>query len=685
MKNHLRNATSPYLMQHAGNPVEWYPWDEEAINLAKEHNKPVLLSIGYAACHWCHVMAHESFEDPETAAIMNKHFVCIKVDREERPDLDQIYMTFVQMTTGSGGWPLNVFLTPDLEPFYGGTYFPPEDRYGRPSWKKILYSVSKFYREDKTALNDNLHKIRQAFELSLEEKPGDALPAPDDLNHAARELADLYDQHNGGFGQAPKFPAVQVLTFLLAYYHRTGDPEYLQIVTHSLNKMARGGIYDQIGGGFSRYAVDDQWRIPHFEKMLYDNAQLAVLYTEAYQITRDPYFREITRGILAFVGSEMRHDDGGFYSSLDADSEGIEGRYYVWDKPEIDAALGDRSNIFCAYFGITGSGNFEGKNIPYVSQPIGETAKKFGKTTAEIEEILRTGIKKLKNIRDKRIRPGLDNKILTSWNALMLSAFARAYQVFGDHHYKDILEQNIRFIQKNLLLKNRLYRSFNHGQARLAGYLDDYAYLIQGLIDAYETVFEQSYLELAYDLLKDVNRRYYDHEKSGYFYTANEHQNLIYKMKDLHDQSIPSANGVMLQNLLRMHTITADQDLLTLAEQMMQGYLPDCRRNPYAFGSFLIAMDYYLTRPIEIVIVTRDDHSFKDLLKPLFETYFPHRHVIILHEQDPMPLISNTITTGKTTIGGKATAFICRDFTCSQPVTLPEDLELLLRTKYLQK
>ncbi len=678
MKNRLKDSTSPYLLQHAQNPVAWFPWGDEALELAKKTDKPILLSIGYAACHWCHVMAHESFEDEKTASIMNEHFICIKVDREERPDLDQIYMTFVQMTTGSGGWPLNVFLSPDLEPFYGGTYFPPEDRYGRPSWKKILLSVNRFYHDDKSALNANLEKIRTAYDMTLVEKSGDTLPTLNDLTKTAHELALLYDPNNGGLGKEPKFPAVQPLTYFLYHYHRTGESRYLDMVTFSLNKMACGGIYDQIGGGFARYTVDGQWRVPHFEKMLYDNAQLAVLYLQAHQITKDPYFEEIVRGILGFVSMEMRHKDGGFYSSLDADSEGVEGKYYIWSKTEIDNILGDQSNIFCNYFGVSSAGNFEGKNILYIPDPIEVTAKKFNKNTDEIKSILAHGIKALKLVRDKRIRPGLDDKILTSWNALMLSAYARAFQAYGDPEYKKIVEQNIDFIKTHLLVGGQLLRTYNRGKASIPAYLDDYAYLIGALFDAYEAFFNEEYLQWAYDLLGEVNRRFYDKQGAGYFYTAADHQHLIYRMKDVHDQSTPSATGIMLQNLLRFYTITEDNELLGMAERMIRNYLPDSLSNPYTFGSYLQALDYYLTRPYEFIFVTKEDRPNMDLLTSVFTRFLPHRVVILIREGHPISFLSNAISADKKSLDGKTTVYLCHNFACSQPVTESADLLRLL-------
>ncbi|TFG94984.1 MAG: thioredoxin domain-containing protein, partial [Calditrichales bacterium] len=547
--NHLIHETSPYLLQHAHNPVNWYPWGAEALNKAKEENKPILLSIGYAACHWCHVMAHESFEDAQTAELMNSLFVCIKVDREERPDIDQIYMQYVQMTTGSGGWPLNVFLTPAQVPFYGGTYFPPEDRYGRPSWKKILTSVNHFYHEKKSELNKNTEIIRDEFRKSNQIISGSILPERQLLDQVGEQLKSFYDKENGGLGRAPKFPAVYPLAFFLRQYKTTGDAQYLDMVTHSLKKMAMGGIYDQVGGGFARYSVDDKWLVPHFEKMLYDNAQLVPLYLDTYLVTTDPFYLNIVKETLSFVSRELLSQEGGFYSSLDADSEGIEGKYYVWDKSEIDAFLGQEiSPVFCHYYGVTAQGNFEGKNILNVRQEISETAARFNLSIAETEKIVNKSRKTLLTERARRVRPGLDDKVLTSWNGLMLTAFARTYQVQHDPAYKEIIVNNIAFIKKNLYTGDHLLRTYGKQKAKYHGYLDDYAFLIQGLMDSYEALFDTEYLSLAAELMAYVNEYFWDEKDGGYFYTSSEQEKLLERLKDVHDQSIPSGTSIMLLN-----------------------------------------------------------------------------------------------------------------------------------------
>ncbi len=440
--NHLANETSPYLLQHADNPVDWYPWGEEALSRANSEDKPILLSIGYAACHWCHVMEHESFEDPETARLMNELFICIKVDREERPDIDQIYMKFVQMTTGSGGWPLNVFLTPDQEPYYGGTYFPPDERYGRPSWTRALQSASNFYRKNKQKLKENIDIIKEEFKKSHEEGSLSDIPNSDIMQSGARQLAGLYDSRFGGIGQAPKFPAVYPLSFFLRHFKNTGNKDYLDMVTHTLESMAKGGIYDQVGGGFARYSVDEKWLVPHFEKMLYDNAQLVPLYLDAFMLSGNEYFKQIAIGTLTFIMRELLSPEGGFYSSLDADSEGVEGKFYVWGKPEIDDLLGaKKSEVFCDYYDVTENGNFEHKNILHIQTDIQSSAKRFNLSTDEIKKILEESRKILLEARSKRVRPGLDDKILTSWNGLMLSAFARMYQVDRDEVYKKVIEE----------------------------------------------------------------------------------------------------------------------------------------------------------------------------------------------------------------------------------------------------
>jgi uncharacterized protein len=673
--NRLIDETSPYLQQHAHNPVDWYPWGEEAFEKARTENKPILVSIGYAACHWCHVMEHESFENEETAKMMNELFVCIKVDREERPDVDQIYMQFVHMTTGSGGWPLNVFLTPQLEPYFGGTYYPADDRYGRPSWQKTLNMTSNFYHNEKESLNKNLDIVRDAFNKSMVESSGNNVPDKNTLDAAAKNLSSAYDAQYGGLGRAPKFPAVQPLSFFLRYYKSTGNKDYLDMATHSLRKMAEGGIYDQIGGGFARYSVDNKWLVPHFEKMLYDNAQLVPLYLDTYLITKDEFYLRVVKETLEFVSRELKSEDGGFYSSLDADSEGEEGKFYVWDKSEIDELLGENSAIFCDYYDVSDKGNFESKNILNIQTDLSTSAKRFEKSENEMQKILDDCSNILMNARDKRIRPGLDDKVLTSWNALMLSAYARAYQVTRDEKYKTIIEQNVKFLKTHLLKNGELLRTHNKGKSQYNAYLEDYAYLIAALLDSYEALFNTEYLEWAKELLEYTNQKFWDEKDDGYFYTSAGQKNIIYRMKDDNDQSIPSGSAVMALNNLRFYSLTEDAVLIEKTEKIFKKYADKLESNPYGYGSYLHALDFYLQKPQEIVIVLPEDKSANKYYNSIFGQYFPNKLIVSINQKNESLLFTASLLQGKEPIDGKTTVYVCHDFACSQPIFSVEDFE----------
>jgi uncharacterized protein YyaL (SSP411 family) len=679
-KNHLANETSPYLLQHADNPVNWYPWSDEALDRAKSEDKPILLSIGYAACHWCHVMEHESFEDPEIARLMNDLFVCIKVDREERPDIDQIYMKFVQMTTGSGGWPLNVFLTPDQEPYYGGTYFPPDNRHGRPSWKRVLESASNFYRKDKQKLQENIDIIKKEFQKGQEEDGYSDIPDLEVMDQSARQLTSAYDPGFGGIGRAPKFPAVYPLSFFLRQYKNSDNKDYLDMVTFTLEKMAKGGIYDQIGGGFARYSVDERWLVPHFEKMLYDNAQLVPLYIDAFLLTGNIFFKQIAEGTLAFVMRELRSPEGGFYSSLDADSEGVEGKFYVWDKSEIDQLLGaEKSKVFCDYYDVTENGNFEHKNILNIQTDIETSARRFNLSTDEVKKILAESGEILLVARSKRVRPGLDDKVLTAWNGLMLSAFAKMYQIEQKDSYRDVIKNNIDFLKKNLYKDEYLLRTFNKGQAKYQAYLDDYAFLIQGLLDAYEALFDVSYLEWAYELTEYTNSKFWDDDKYGYFYTSSDQEELIERLKDEHDASLPSGSAIMMMNLLRFYSITESNDFLDIVENILKKYGKRMVSNPYGYASYFLGLDFYIQKPKEIVLVLPGDSNAEDYYDTIFKSYLPNKVVIAIQDDKQAPTLSASLLQGKVPIEGKITAYVCHNFACSQPVFTTNDLSKLLK------
>jgi len=677
--NHLANETSPYLLQHADNPVDWYPWGEEALSRAKSEDKPILVSIGYAACHWCHVMEHESFEDPETARLMNELFICIKVDREERPDIDQIYMKFVQMTTGSGGWPLNVFLTPDQEPYYGGTYFPPDERHGRPSWTKVLQSASNFYRKNKQKLKENIDIIKEEFRKGHEEGSLSDIPDSDIMQSSARQLASLYDPRFGGLGRAPKFPAVYPLSFFLRHFKNTGNKDYLDMVTHTLESMAKGGIYDHVGGGFARYSVDEKWLVPHFEKMLYDNAQLVPLYLDAFMLSGNEYFKQIAIGTLTFIMRELLSPEGGFYSSLDADSEGVEGKFYVWEKSEIDDLLGaKKSEIFCDYYDVTENGNFEHKNILHIQTDIQSSARRFNLSTNKVDKILEESRKILLEARSKRVRPGLDDKILTSWNGLMLSAFSRMYQVDRDEVYKKVIEENIVFIKNNLYADGHLLRTYNKGKAKYHAYLDDYAFLVQGLLDAYEALFNVEYLEWAHELLVYTNQKFWDDDKFGYFYTSSDQNELIERLKDEHDQSIPSGTAIIMINNLRFYSFTESNEFLDRTENILKKYGKRMVSNPYGYASYLLGFDFYTQKPKEIVLVIPQNGDAEKYYDTIFKTYLPNKVVITLEDDQTASTLSASLLQGKEPIEGKITAYVCHNFACSPPVFTTEELKKLL-------
>ncbi len=678
--NHLISETSPYLLQHAHNPVDWYPWGEEAFRRAREENKPIFLSIGYSACHWCHVMEEESFENEETAALMNKLFINIKVDREERPDVDQVYMKFVQFSTGSGGWPMSVFLTPDKKPFYGGTYFPPEDRYGRPGFQKLLQMVSDYYHNQKDQLQKNLKQVEQAFQTELAEGSASEIPTRADFNSAAEQLTRFYEPEFGGIGNAPKFPAVQALTLFLRAYKNTGQQHYLDMVEFSLENMAQGGIYDQLGGGFARYSVDKEWFAPHFEKMLYDNAQLANLYLDTYLITKNDFYLTISNEILAFVRSEMSSEEGGFYSSFDADSEGEEGLFYLWTKEEIYNLLDDKSAaLFCRRFDVRKEGNFEQKNILHISVPVKELVTEFNLSEQEIKSRIQQAKTVLLKERAKRIPPHLDKKIITAWNGLMLSAFARNYQVTGKKDDKIIIEKNATFLQEKLIRGGELLHTYKDRQAKFTAYLDDYAALIQGLLDAYEAVFKSEYLRLSKILVKQVNKQFWDSVNGGYFFTSSKQEQLIQRMKDDSDQSIPSGTGIMALNLLRLFSLTEETGLLKKAEQIFSKYGSNYVSNPYGYASHLNALDFYLAKPKEIVIVLPQGESADTLLQTVQHQFLPNKVVVLQSYGDKESPVNASILQGREAQNGMPTAYVCYNFSCSLPVTTAQDLLKLLR------
>jgi uncharacterized protein YyaL (SSP411 family) len=679
--NRLINETSPYLLQHAHNPVDWYAWGEEALEKSRTENKPILLSIGYSACHWCHVMEHESFENEDIAQLMNENFVNIKVDREERPDLDQIYMNAVQMMTHHGGWPMTVFLTPEGVPFYGGTYFPPEDRFNMPGFPRVLLNVSDAYQtrsdeitKNAVALLSELRRVNRAPET------GQTL-SMDMLDSAYRATIKNYDETHGGFGGAPKFPPAMTLEFLMKVFYRTGEERALEIVRHTSEKMARGGIYDQLGGGFHRYATDAVWLVPHFEKMLYDNALLSRQYLHLYQLTHDAFAREIAEGTLDYVVREMTDSSGGFYSTQDADSEGHEGKFFVWTIDEIEAALGkNHARLFSAYFNVTLAGNFEGKNILNVTRSIAEVADSAEVSVKELENVLKTGIQTLFELREKRIKPARDEKILTAWNGLMLASFAEAAAILKRDDYAEIARNNARFVLSSLLQDGLLLRTSKDGKSKLNGYLEDYAFFIDGLITLFETTGEFEWLDSATELTNKMIEEFWDDDDGGFFFTGKSHEELIVRSKDFYDNATPSGNSVAADVLLRLSHLTGNEDYQRRAVTIFRLNALGMQRYPPAFGRALCALDFHLSIPKELVILgDLNDPDTRELTAVAWESCLPNKVVMYASEADAQERQALPLLAGRTLLNGRPTAYVCEQFTCKQPVNDADALRAQLQ------
>jgi uncharacterized protein YyaL (SSP411 family) len=671
--NNLINETSPYLLQHAHNPVDWYPWGETALAKARTENKPILLSIGYSACHWCHVMEHESFENEEIATLMNENFVNIKVDREERPDLDQIYMSAVQMMTGQGGWPMTMFLTPEGVPFYGGTYFPPADRYNMPGFSRVLLSVAEAFRSqpDQVA-NTATAMLGELRRVGLSE-PSREMLTVELLDTSARRIAANHDRVNGGFGGAPKFPPAMTLEFLLHTFYRTRVSEVLAMVEHTARKIAAGGMYDQLGGGFHRYSVDAKWLVPHFEKMLYDNALLARFYLHLYQATKDPDARRVAEETLDYVVREMTDASGGFYSSQDADSEGHEGKFFVWSRQEIIDALGRQAGeVFCEYYNVTESGNFEGENILNVTSSLEAVAKKHNLPFAEARAIVEVGRQKLFDIRERRVKPARDEKILTAWNGLMLTAFAEASAILDRSDYRRVAEMSAGFLLDHLQKDELLLRTYKDGDAKLNAYLEDYACLIDGLISLYEATGTVKWIESARSLAGTMIDEFWDDESGGFFFTGKSHEQLIVRSKEFLDNATPSGNSIATHSLLRLSLLIGDEDYRRRATAILHLMADQIRRYPSAFGFALSALDFYLDAPLEIAIVGRaDDSRLRELLQAFWQTYLSNRVLALCtgdfeHSASVVPLLRE-----RNTLDSQSTAFVCEGYTCKAPAHTP--------------
>jgi uncharacterized protein len=667
--NALINETSPYLLQHAHNPVDWYPWGEEALAMARAESKPILLSIGYSACHWCHVMEHESFENEDIARLMNENFINIKVDREERPDLDQIYMTAVQMMTGHGGWPMTMFLTPEGVPFYGGTYFPPHDRYNMAGFPRVLLSVAEAYRSQPEQIEHTVTSILgELRRVGLAEESRELLTT-EILDSAYRRIARNYDAANGGFGGAPKFPPAMTLEFFLHAYYRTDSREALAMVQHTAIRMAEGGMYDQLGGGFHRYSVDAKWLVPHFEKMLYDNAQLARLYLHVYQITGDQLARRIVEETLDYVVREMTDTGGGFYSSQDADSEGQEGKFFVWSKPEVVELLGERdAAIFCDYYDVTDRGNFEEKNILHVNVPLDDVARKHAATTDEARKAIDVGRRKLFDVRERRVKPGRDEKVLTAWNGLMLTSFAEASAVLSRDDYLQVARANAKFLLRDLQRDGLLLRTWKNGEAKLNAYLEDYASLIDGLTSLYEVTGELDWLENAMRLTDRMIDQFWDDETGGFFFTGKAHEQLIVRSKEWLDNATPSGNSLATLGLLRLGALTSNDDYRRRATTVLRLMADQIQRFPSAFGLALTALDFYLSSPLEIAIVGKaSDPRLTELHWELWRTYLPNRVIGLCVAEYDRAATLVPLFQGRNALQTQPTAYVCQDHTCRAP------------------
>jgi uncharacterized protein len=721
--NRLAQEKSPYLLQHAHNPVDWYPWGEEAFAKARRENKPIFLSIGYSTCHWCHVMAHESFENEETAGIMNRDFVNIKVDREERPDVDRVYMTFVQATTGGGGWPMSVWLTPDLKPFVGGTYFPPEDRYGQPGFRKVLERIAAAWKQDHEKIVDQSSKIIAALRESQVTQSATAAKINADVfDEANDQLARTFDSKEGGFGSAPKFPRPVTLNFLTRFYARgvaqvsnlrneknttlkvaPQAEQALEMDLLTLRKMAAGGMHDHLGGGFHRYSVDRYWHVPHFEKMLYDQAQLAVAYLDAFQISQDRQYAAVARDILDYVARDMASKEGGFFSAEDADSvvAGIddpghskaEGAFYIWTKKEIDSALGAAVDVFDFHYGVQPHGNapegsdpqdeFRGQNILIERHTVAETASHFKKSEDEVRQSLGRSREKLLSIRNGRPRPHLDDKIIAAWNGLMISAYARAAQVLDEPRYLESATRGVQFLRTHLYDEKSklLFRNYRESRSDIEGFADDYAFVIQGVLDLYEASFDIEWLKFAVELQETQDRLFFDEKNGGYFSTTGKDSSVPLRMKDDNDSAEPAASSVAALNLLRLAQFRDEKEFEDRARRTIDAFGPTLSHFASAMPQMLVALDYSLSKPRQIVIAGKPDApETKALFKEVHRHFLPNKILILADGGESQKYLGekNEAIRAMSTINSKPAAYVCENFTCKAPVTDPEALRILL-------
>lgn len=693
--NRLQHEISPYLLQHAHNPVDWYAWRSEAFERAQIEQKPILVSIGYSTCHWCHVMERESFEDPDVAALMNEHFICIKVDREERPDVDAIYMEACQILTGGGGWPLNCFLTPDGKPFYAGTYFPPRPAHNRPSWPQLLHHLASIWAEKRDVALDQAEKlmghIRRNDDVLVAAQPSPLTPQPAHSNFDPAilyaQMRDRFDPEEGGFGGAPKFPSTMAIQFLLNFHWYSGNTEALQHALLSLDKMIHGGIYDQIGGGFARYATDREWLVPHFEKMLYDNALLVTVLSEAYKLLKTqesapnslsprsqiPHpqialYSETIEETLAYIAREMTSPEGGFYSAQDADSEGVEGKFYVWEKAEVQQALGDDADLFCAFYDVTEHGNWEEKNILWRLETYEKFAQGIQREPSWLKAKLQECREKLFAVRTQRIRPGLDDKILLSWNALMASAYASAFTALGHEAYRQAAVRNVDFLLKNYTTSPQL--GLKHSLSQADAFLEDYAYLIAALVDVYQITFDTHYLHLAGQYTDHVRSAFYDPDSSLFFFTAEGQSDIVLRKKDLYDNATPSGNSTMVHNLQRLGILLDRPDWRTLASEMLHRMRATVERFPLSFERWATAMLNEAYPAHEIAVIGNNAHEKALALQ---QEFLPNKVVAASEaETHALPLLEGKLG------DADALIYVCQNFACQRPIRTIQEFRQML-------
>ena len=677
--NRLIKETSPYLLQHKHNPVDWYPWGNEALEKAKIEDKPIFLSIGYSACHWCHVMAHESFENEETAHIMNERFINIKVDREERPDIDAVYMKSIIALAGRGGWPMSVFLTPDCKPYFGGTYFPPAAKHNRPGFPQVLEQAHTLYKTGKNDLEIRTQKIIERLGIPESSSETGKFSAYSLIDEAVRIMEERFDWEEGGFGSGMKFPEPMNYTLLLRHWARTGADESIRMLDKTLTKMAEGGIYDHLGGGFHRYSTDRLWRIPHFEKMLYDNALLAKLYIDMAQATKQELYSTIPRGIFDYILREMTSPEGAFYAGQDADTEGEEGGYYFWEMKEFLSLLGPRhAKVMASHFGVTSAGHMAQKNVLYIKESMESVAKLEKIAIFEIDHIIRTSREVLLEAREKRVRPLTDKKIITGWNGLMITAFASGYMVLHGKSYLDVATRAAEFLWTNMWAESGcLFRIYNDAESRINGCLEDYSYFLEGLITLYEASFDTLWIERANHLASKMIDEFYDHKEGGFFMTGFSSERLIARLKNAADEAIPSANAIAIQSLFKLGHLTENKSYIAIAEKSTDSFKRRIEKNPAAYSGLLVGADFMASSPTEVIFSGSREHpAFEDMRDALHQDYRPNKVTAWSENEEITNLLP--LTEGKSSSDGNPSVYLCQKETCHPPVQTGKALANLL-------